>query len=178
MRTYLVILLMTILVTVGNSMAGEEGQLPGGTGKQAVAVAADGHASCKYCGMDREKFAHSRMVIEYNDGMTVATCSLRCAVVDLVNNIDRTPRSIRVGDYATRQLIDAEQAAWVIGGAKAGVMTRNPKWAFAGRDAAELFVRENGGRIASFDETMTAAHGDLYQDTKAIRAKRKMRKMR
>ena len=26
------------------------------------------HATCSYCGMDRAKYAHSRMVIEYDDG--------------------------------------------------------------------------------------------------------------
>ena len=26
------------------------------------------HPSCKFCGMDREKFAHSRMLIEYDTG--------------------------------------------------------------------------------------------------------------
>ena len=81
-----------------------------------------------------------------------------------------------MGDYATRQLIDAERAVWVIGGTKQGVMTRNPKWAFAGQVAAEAFVKENGGRLATFDEAMTVANGDLYQDTKMIRDKRKMMK--
>ena len=80
------------------------------------------------------------------------------------------------GNYVSHQLVDTEQAVWVIGGAKQGVMTRNPKWAFASRDAAEVFVKENSGRLANFDETMTAAFGDLYQDSNMIREKRKMRK--
>jgi copper chaperone NosL len=41
------------------------------------------HPSCTYCGMDREKFAQSRMVIEYDDGTSLGTCSLHCAAVDL-----------------------------------------------------------------------------------------------
>src|SRR5512133_903505 len=39
--------------------------------------------SCKYCGMNREMFAHSRMLVEYNDGTREGTCSLHCASVDL-----------------------------------------------------------------------------------------------
>jgi len=132
--------------------------------------------SCKYCGMNRETFAHSRMLIEYNDGTSMGTCSLHCVAVDLALNLDKEPKAIRVGDYATRLLIDAEKAVWVIGGAKRGVMTSNAKWAFAGRDAAEAFVRENGGRLATFDEAMSAACGDLYQDSKMVRERRKMRK--
>ena len=29
------------------------------------------HPSCPYCGMDRTKFAHSRVLITYDDGTTV-----------------------------------------------------------------------------------------------------------
>ncbi|AAR34123.1 nitrous oxide reductase accessory protein NosL [Geobacter sulfurreducens] len=136
------------------------------------------HKSCQYCGMDREKFAHSRMLIEFEDGTTVATCSLHCVAVDLANNIDKAPKSIMVADYSTKQLIDAEKAYWVIGGSKQGVMTRNAKWAFAAKDAAEAFIKENGGRPASFDEAIKSAYEDMYSDTKMIRDKRKQMKMK
>ncbi len=136
------------------------------------------HKSCQYCGMDREKFAHSRMLIEFEDGTSVATCSLHCAAVDLANNIDKTPKSIKVADYATKQLTDAEKAYWVVGGSKQGVMTRNAKWAFAAKDKAEAFIKENGGKLASFDEAIKAAYEDMYTDTKMIRDKRKQMKMK
>ena len=35
-------------------------------------------------GMGREKFAHSRMFIEYDDETTVGTCGMHCAVIDLI----------------------------------------------------------------------------------------------
>ena len=57
------------------------------------------HSSCKYCGMDREKFAHSRMLIEYDDGTQVGTCSLHCTAIDLALNLDKTPKLLWVGDY-------------------------------------------------------------------------------
>ncbi len=41
------------------------------------------HQTCKYCGMDRGKFAHSRMLIEYADGSSMGTCSIHCAAIDL-----------------------------------------------------------------------------------------------
>jgi nitrous oxide reductase accessory protein NosL len=134
--------------------------------------------SCKYCGMDREKFAHSRMLIEFEDSSSVATCSLHCAAVDLANNIDKTPKAIKVADYGTKQLIDAEKAVWVIGGSKQGVMTRNAKWAFATKDKAEAFIKENGGKLATFDEAIKSAYEDMYTDTKMIRDKRKQMKMK
>ncbi|MGZ6248410.1 MAG: nitrous oxide reductase accessory protein NosL [Syntrophales bacterium] len=132
--------------------------------------------ACKYCGMSRETFAHSRMSIEYEDGSTVGVCSLRCASVDFALNLDKAPKAIRVADYNTKELIDAETATWVIGGKKPGVMTRNAKWAFAKKEDAEKFRMENSGRIAEFDEALEAAYRDLGDDTKMIREKRKMMK--
>jgi nitrous oxide reductase accessory protein NosL len=133
--------------------------------------------SCRYCGMDREKFSHSRMVISYEDGSTASTCSLHCTAVELANAIDKVPVTIRVADYDSKELIDAETAVWVMGGSKKGVMTGNAKWAFASREAAERFIKANGGVIASgFDEAIKASYDDMYKDTKMIRDNRKMRR--
>ena len=132
--------------------------------------------ACKYCGMSRETFAHSRMLIEYEDSSIVPACSLHCASLDLAVNLDKAPQAIRVADYSTKELINAETATWVIGGEKPGVMTKNAKWAFAKKEDAEKFSLENGGRIAGFDEALEAAYKDLSDDTKMIREKRKMMK--
>jgi nitrous oxide reductase accessory protein NosL len=134
------------------------------------------HPLCKYCGMDREKFAHSRIYIEYDDGTTEGTCSVHCAANDLALSIDKTPKAIMVGDYNTKKLIDAEKAFWVIGGNKPGVMTKRAKWAFEKKEYAEKFISENGGKFSTFDEAMKAVYEDMYQDTKMIREKRKMMK--
>jgi len=137
----------------------------------------EGPADCKYCGMDRTKFAHSRMLVTYDDGSKLGTCSLHCLATDLAINIDKTPVSIEVGDYNSKELIDAEKAFWVIDGNKPGVMTKQAKWAFAKKEDAEKFIKENGGALATFDEAMKAAYESMYADTKMIREKRKMKKM-
>ncbi|HET8538693.1 MAG TPA: nitrous oxide reductase accessory protein NosL [Anaeromyxobacter sp.] len=129
--------------------------------------------SCKYCGMDRAKFAASRMVVEYDDGSKLSACSLHCVAVDLALQIDRTPAAIKVADFGTQALLDAEKAVWVLGGSKPGVMTKRAKWAFAEKAAAEAFVKENGGTLASFEDAVKAAYEDMYQDNKMIREKRK-----
>ncbi|HMK56607.1 MAG TPA: nitrous oxide reductase accessory protein NosL [Dissulfurispiraceae bacterium] len=134
------------------------------------------HASCHLCGMDRAKFAHSRILIEYDDGTTAGTCSIHCAAIDLAVNIDKTPKVVKVGDYNSKNLIDAETAVWVIGGNKPGVMSKRAKWAFAKKEDAEGYIKANGGSIATFDEVMKAAYEDMYADTKMIRDKRKMMK--
>jgi len=135
------------------------------------------HKSCKYCGMDRGLYNYSRMLTEYDDGTVAAFCSLHCAAVDTANNIDKTPKAIKVGDFNTRQLIDAERAFWVVGGSKPGVMSKRGKWAFENRNSAEEFVKTNRGQIASFEEAMKMAYEDMHDDTKAIRERRKMKKM-
>ncbi len=145
-----------------------------GEAKDDVAL----HKSCKYCGMDRGAYAFSRMLIEYDDGTLIGFCSMRCAIVDLANNIDKAPRLIQVGDFNGRQLIDAEQAFWVVGGSKPGVMSRRGKWAFAKKEEAEGFLKTNQGKIVSFEEAMKMAHEDLYEDTRAIRERRKMKRLK
>ena len=133
--------------------------------------------ACKYCGMDRGKFAHSRMLVTYDDGTALGTCSIHCLAVDLALNIDKTPQSLQVGDYNSKNLIDAEKAFWVIGGNKPGVMTKQAKWAFEKKADAEKFIMLNGGTLATFEAAMKAAYEGMYTDTKMIRDKRKMMKM-
>lgn len=134
------------------------------------------HPVCTYCNMDRQQYAHSRFLIEYEDGSTFGACSIHCAAVDVALHIDKTPKAYKVGDYGTKKLIDAETAAWVIGGNKPGVMTKRAKWAFEKKEDAEKFAKENGGELATFDKAMEATFNDMFADTKMINQKRKMKK--
>jgi copper chaperone NosL len=120
----------------------------------------DQHRDCKHCGMDRKVFGYSRMLVEYKDGKNAGTCSLNCVVAELNSNKSGEVISIKVADFNTKQLIDAEKAVWVIGGSKRGVMTMRAKWAFAAKDAARLFIDEYGGTIASWSEALAAAKED------------------
>jgi nitrous oxide reductase accessory protein NosL len=136
------------------------------------------HKGCRYCGMDRSTYNFSRMLIEYDDGTVVAFCSVHCAAVDLANNIDKTPKAIQVAEFNGKQLIDAEKAFWVVGGNKPGVMSKRGKWAFEKKKDAENFIKTNQGKIASFEEAMKMAYEDMYDDTKAIRERRKLKRMK
>jgi len=133
--------------------------------------------TCKCCGVERGAFLHSRVVVVYEDGTEVGTCSIHCAAIDNVQKLDAAPMSIRVGDHDTGKLIDGEKAFWVIGGKEPGVMTRRPKWAFETKEAAEKFVAAKGGDVTTFEEALRATYEDMYVDTKMIREKMKMRKM-
>ena len=108
----------------------------------------------------------------------MGTCSLHCLAVELTNSIDKTPRAIKVGDYSGKKLIDAESAVWVIGGDKSGVMSSRAKWAFEKKADAEAFIAANKGALATFEDALKAAYEDLYKDTKMIRDRRKMMRMK
>src|SRR4030067_561888 len=121
------------------------------------------HPSCAICGMDREAYGHSRMLIVFQDGASFGTCSLRCAALILQAEEERKPRSVKVADYNTRELIDAEEAAWVIGGTKPGVMTGRAKWAFRNGKDAGAFGGEVGGGRAPHREALAEAAKEVEE---------------
>jgi nitrous oxide reductase accessory protein NosL len=121
------------------------------------------HPECKYCGMDREKFGYSRMLVRYADGTVMPSCSIHCTGIDLALNPHKGVEASLVGDYDTRVLLDAEKAFWVLGGDRMGVMSIRGKWAFGERRAAERFIKEHGGALATYDEAMKAAFEDMYE---------------
>ena len=50
--------------------------------------------SCGYCGMDRAKFAHSRVYMPYKDGATAGHCSLHCAAIEMIVKLDKEARAL------------------------------------------------------------------------------------
>ncbi|MHC1742785.1 MAG: nitrous oxide reductase accessory protein NosL [Syntrophobacteraceae bacterium] len=127
------------------------------------------HADCKYCGMHRDRFAHSRMVLHFKDGTSVGVCSIFCAAKEYIRRVNEAPAQVEVGDYGSKELTNALEASWVIGGSKTGVMTNRAKWAFRTRCDALKFVSRYGGRIADFDAAMRASYEDIYEDMRALK---------
>jgi copper chaperone NosL len=128
---------------------------------------------CQYCGMHRKNFAHCRMVVKRKDGTAVGVCSINCAAIDYIRDLDRLPESLMVGDYISKKLIFAEKAHWVLGGNIPGVMTERAKWAFAKKSDARLFVKKHGGTLVTFDEAMRASYEDMYEDMRALEKMKK-----
>lgn len=165
MKKQLVALFATVsMILSGGAVLAESksGHMEGhqnGAGISAESIHADVkmHQACPHCGMDREKFAHSRMLITYTDGSSVGMCSIHCVVIELKANKTRTVKMVEVADLNSKKLVDAEKATWVIGGSRKGVMTRTPKWAFAKKDDAVAFVNKNGGKLATYKEALTLA---------------------
>lgn len=115
------------------------------------------HKSCPHCGMDRDKFAHSRMLITYTDNVTVGICSLHCAATELKATRGKTIKTIEVADLDSKKLLAADTAFWIIGGNKKGVMTRTPKWAFATKARADEFIKKQGGTAATYKDALALA---------------------
>ena len=140
-------------------------------------VRADENA-CHYCGMKKAMFGHSWVTVKHEDGSVVGVCSVHCAAIDMALNIDKPAETITVGDYNSKKQIEADTAYWVIGGDKMGVMTTRAKWAFDSKESADSFIKQHGGRPATFEEVMKATFEDMYEDTLMIQKKRKMMKMK
>lgn len=140
-----------------NSGHMEGHQHAAGTAAESIHADVKMHQACPHCGMDREKFAHSRMLVTYSDGSSVGVCSIHCTVTELKSNKGKMVKTVEVADLNTKKLVDAEKATWVIGGSRKGVMTRTPKWAFAGKDDAAAFISKNGGKLATYKEALALA---------------------
>lgn len=114
-------------------------------------------ASCRQCMMDRSRSAQTRVLISYDDGSSSGLCSISCAATELKQNKDKQVKSFQVADYSTSELIEAQEATWVVGGSKEGGMNSPAKWAFARRETAQSFVTENGGELSTFAQLMVLA---------------------
>jgi nitrous oxide reductase accessory protein NosL len=124
----------------------------------------DAHRSCAFCGMDRKAFGYSRMLVRYDDGSEVGVCSLHCAVIELEANKARRVTALLVADRDSRNLLEAEQAFWVAGGSKRGVMTEHPSWAFSTKAAAEAFIKQYGGTLTPWDDVRAAARDEVARE--------------
>ena len=79
-------------------------------------------------------------------------------------NESRKVKAVYAADRDSRVLLPATEAYWVMGGAKRGVMTNLPKWAFTSKPAADAFIAKQGGKPATWEEALAAAQEELKQE--------------
>lgn len=125
----------------------------------AAAVAAAGETNCTVCGMNPD--AQSRMQITLTDGTMVNLCCLNCTANYMKQHPDAQIASIKAADYATKELVDARTAFWVVGGTKEGIMSHVAKWCFAKKEDAAKYTAANGGEITSFDAAVDATRQEI-----------------
>lgn len=161
MKKYLAALIAAASLLVCGAALAERKSAHTDTGTiESAHVDVKKHRTCSHCGMDREKFSHSRMMVTYPDGRSVGVCSIHCLVTELRSGKGGSGTIIEVADMGTGKLVAAEKAAWVVGGGRKGVMTRTPKWAFARKPDADAFISVNGGKAATYNETLALAEKD------------------
>ncbi len=134
------------------------------------------YPKCPYCGMDRKQFNHSRHLVQYQDDLVDATCSLHCAALSLALNLDRGPKAIYAADFGAKAdpkpLVNVDAATYLIGSKLPGVMTKQSKVAFGSKADAEAAKTENGGELGDFNAALQAAYQSMASDTAMIRKKR------
>jgi nitrous oxide reductase accessory protein NosL len=87
----------------------------------------------------------------------------------------RETKSLQVADYYTHELINLDDAVWVIGGDKKGVMSMRAKWAFATSEAADKFIAEYGGTRATANEALKASFDDMAKDKERMSKMKRMK---
>lgn len=141
---------------------------------------------CRYCGMERAKFSHTRHLLAYADDSVEGTCSLHCAAISLSLNMDRGPKAIYAGDAgapsAVKPLALVDKMHYVLDPSKPGTMTKVSKYAYVDRAAAEAAASTEaaskaGAKIVDFNAALTSAYLGMAEDTVMLRKRRgEMRK--
>ena len=127
---------------------------------------------CRYCGMERAKFSHSRHLIVYEDDAVDATCSLHCAAIGL------SLKSIYAGDAgadaASKPLVLVDSASYVVDPSRPGTMTKVSVLAFADKAKAEAAAKASAGaEVVDFNAALRKAYVVMADDTIMLRQKRR-----
>ena len=100
-----------------------------------------------------DQYRHTRHVFIDKQGNEIMFCSLTCAARYLKAH-ESEMEKLQVADYLTAELIDTDQAVYLVGSDAPPVMSNTSFIAFAHRDEAEEFRKQHGGRIMKFIEAI------------------------
>lgn len=107
--------------------------------------------SCRVCGMWVDEYKRTAAVLVYKDGHQESTCGVACMLreVEDAGGLDAF-ESVKVHDWVSGNLVDAETATYVMGSRVIPDMVPN-YIAFAKREEAEAFAVKEGGDIIDFN---------------------------
>jgi nitrous oxide reductase accessory protein NosL len=107
--------------------------------------------SCRVCGMYIDQYQKSAAELILKDGTIEHTCGVACMLreVEDAGGISAF-KSVKVHDWVTGKVVDAETATYVIGSNVIPDMVPN-YIAFANREEAEAFVAKQGGEVIDFN---------------------------
>jgi len=127
---------------------------------------------CPICGNALKTHASTHHTAKLHNDQGRHYCSLRCLVVD---SQEYGIKAIKVNDYKTHTLIDANASFYVVGSSLKGVHSKVSKVAFANENDAKEFIKQNGGTIKRFEEAFALAQTSLKSDNRyfdTIKAKK------
>ncbi len=115
---------------------------------------------CDNCGMDRNKWARTRHAFQNSKGKFY-TCSIHCVAV-LSIKLEKKPEHVKVAAYLhPENMIDVDNAYYVIASDAPGTMTRTSKLAFASMEEANTFTAQYGGKMIGFKEVLSEANKEV-----------------
>ena len=138
----------------------------------SLPVYALAHRWCDLCGMDLNKYRLTVYILSLDDGTRVFTCSIHCAAIVLNKG---KVKKVEVADYPTGEMLDANEATYVLDSDIRGVMSGNSKLAFVSRNEAEKFQKEHGGLISDLRGALKMVEEDMAGDM--IMLKNKVKKI-
>ena len=110
---------------------------------------------CAVCGMWIDQYEHTKHVVNLRGGNTEYFCSIACASKYIDVN-GREIYKIKVADFITKQLIDADYAFYLVDSNIPGVMSYISMIAFSTSKSAEEFREIHGGKIMTFEEALSS----------------------
>ena len=115
--------------------------------------------SCTTCGMELAKSYKANHVAKQNDEIK-QFCSMHCLAQEM--SINKTQlQDIQTVDTKSLKFINAKEAYYVLGSKIRGIMTKSSKFAFADKNDTLDFVKENGGKVVTFEEAYKNALDDF-----------------
>ncbi len=106
--------------------------------------------SCRVCGMWIDEYIRSAAELTHKDGGKEFTCGVACMLREVEDAGGITEfESVKVHDWVSGKLVDAETATYVVGSKVIPDMIPN-YIAFANRNEAEAFAAKEGGEIIDF----------------------------
>ncbi|MEI6542006.1 MAG: nitrous oxide reductase accessory protein NosL [Methylococcales bacterium] len=113
--------------------------------------------SCRVCGMYIDQYQKSAAELVLKDGTIEHTCGVACMLREVEDAGGMSAfKSVKVHDWVSGNLVDAQTATYVLGSKVIPDMVPN-YIAFAKHDEAEAFVAKQGGEVIDF----TIAYKDV-----------------
>jgi nitrous oxide reductase accessory protein NosL len=101
-----------------------------------------------------DQYEHTKHVVVLHNGKTEYFCSIACASRYIEVN-GREIDKIKVADFITKQLVDADHAFYLVDSNIPGVMSYISRIAFSTSKSAEEFREIHGGKIMTFEEALS-----------------------